>query len=168
LQRLLLGLVAVVVVVVVVVMTPVAAAGGFATVQLSSVPSDGIEAGTRMAIDITVLQHGVTPLAGVTPVFQILDPSSGAIVREETGRPTSRPGVYRVDVSFPRQGTFDFQVVDGFGQTHTYAPFEIVAPVRSGRPRWSLVALAATSLLVASGAAAAWLGLRRRPALPAP
>lgn len=161
-KRLLLGLVAAV------VLTPVAAAGGFATVQLSSVPSDGVVAGTRMAIDITVLQHGVTPLAGVTPVFQVLDPSSGAIVREETGRPTGKPGVYRVEVSFPRQGTFDYQVVDGFGQTHTYAPFEIVAPARSGLPAWALAALAATSLLVASGAAVTWLGFRRRPALPAP
>jgi hypothetical protein len=112
------------VVVVGTVLVPAASAGGWATVQLSDVPSDGMKAGTTMGIDITVLQHGRTPLEGFTPVFQVLDLSSGEVVRRN-GTPTGKPGVCHVDVSFPREGTFSYQVDDGLwrggAQTRTFA-----------------------------------------------
>lgn len=151
------------------VLAPAASAGGWATVQLSAVPSDGLRAGTAMGIDISVLQHGRTPLAGVTPVFQILDPSSGEVVRAVKGRPTGQPGVYHVDVAFPREGTFAYQVYDGFeqyggAQTHTYAPVEIAAPDSSGLPTWVGVALVALALLIVAAVAAAVLGSRQRSA----
>ncbi len=149
------------------VLAPAAAAGGWATVQLSAVPSDGLRAGERMGIDITVLQHGRTPLAGVTPLFQILDLSSGEVVREVAGRPTRKPGVYHVDVAFPRAGTFAYQVYDGFAayggaQAHTFAPVEIGAAGGSGLPAWVGAALAALALLVATGAVFTVLGARHR------
>lgn len=151
------------------VLVPAATAGGWATVQLSAVPSDGMKAGTAMGIDITVLQHGRTPLEGVTPVFQILDRSSGQVVRAVKGTPTGKPGVYHVDVAFPREGTFSYQVLDGFaayggGQTHTYAPVEISAPGGSGLPSWVGVGLTALALLIVAAAAAAVLGSRHRSA----
>jgi hypothetical protein len=156
------------------VLAPAGAAGGWATVQLSAVPSDGLRAGERMGIDITVLQHGRTPLAGVTPRFQILDPSSGEVVREMAGRPTPKPGVYHVDVVFPRAGTFAYQVYDGFdayggAQTHTFAPVEIgAAGGRSGLPAWAEAGLVALALLVATGAAFTVLGSRHRSVEAAP
>ncbi len=148
------------------VLVPVASAGGWATVQLSDVPSDGMKAGTSMGIDITVLQHGRTPLEGVTPVFQVLDLSSGEVVRSVNGTPTGKPGVYHVDVSFPREGTFSYQVLDGFvgAQTHTYAPVEIAGPGGSGVPSWVGVALTALALLIVAAAAVAVLGARHRSA----
>ena len=48
-------------------LAPAAEAGGWATVQLSAVPTDGMSAGTTLPIDITVLQHGQTPPEGVVP-----------------------------------------------------------------------------------------------------
>ncbi|MGZ8688376.1 MAG: hypothetical protein ACXWZP_08100 [Gaiellaceae bacterium] len=151
------------------VLVPVASAGGWATVQLSDVPADGIKAGTSMGIDITVLQHGRTPLEGVTPVFQVLDLSSGEVVRSVNGTPTGRPGVYHVDVSFPREGTFSYQVLDGFvayggARTHTYAPVEIAEPGGSGSPSWVGVALTALALLIVAAATVAVLGARHRSA----
>lgn len=162
-----------VLVVVGVVLAPAATAGGWATVQLSDVPSDGMKAGTSMGIDITVLQHGRTPLEGVTPVFQILDRSSGEVVRAAKGTPTGKPGVYHVDVAFPREGVFSYQVYDGFAayggaQTHTYAPVEIAAPGGSFLPSWVGVALVALALLIVAAAAAALLGFRHRSAPATP
>lgn len=157
------------VVVVGVVLVPVASAGGWATVQLSDVPSDGMKAGTTMGIDITVLQHGRTPLEGVTPVFQVLDLSSGEVVRSVNGTPTGKPGVYHVDVSFPREGTFSYQVDDGFvayggAQTHTFAPVEVVGPGGSGWPSWVGVTLTALALLIVAAAAVAVVSARHRSA----
>ena len=53
------------------VLLPAAAlAGGWATVQLSSTPK-GAQAGMLWVVNLTVLQHGVTPLAGVRPEIRI-------------------------------------------------------------------------------------------------
>lgn len=53
---------------------PAVFAGGWATVQLSSTPT-GVRAGKVWDVRLTVLQHGRTPLVGITPSVQI---SSGA------------------------------------------------------------------------------------------
>ena len=75
----------VVVLAVAAVLLPAAAlAGGWATVQLSSTPK-GAQAGTPWVVNLTVLQHGVTPLAGVTPEVRI---DQGTVRRVFTARPT--------------------------------------------------------------------------------
>src|SRR4051794_19527898 len=107
-------------------LAPAASAGGWATVQLSAVPTDGTKAGTTLPIDVTVLQHGRTPLAGVTPIFRLRD-GDGKLLASYRGTPTGRTGVYHVDVRFPAAGLVRYEVYDGFGayggaQTHTYAP----------------------------------------------
>ena len=103
------------------VLPAVAAAGGWATVKLSSTPK-GISAGTPWVVDLTVLQHGVTPLAGVSPQVRI---AQGALRRSFTARPTGRTGVYRARVVFPRAGAWRWSIWDGFTRTHTYAPVTI-------------------------------------------
>src|SRR5687768_3346635 len=94
-------------------LAPAAGAGSWATVQLSAVPKDGTKAGTTLPIDITVLQHGQTPLEGVTPVFRIRDGKAN-VLAEYNGTPTGTPGVYHVDVTFPEAGLFNYEVYDGF------------------------------------------------------
>ena len=118
------------------VLAPNAGAGGWATVQLSAVPGDGTKAGTTLPIDITVLQHGRTPLAGVTPVFRIRD-ADGTVRAAFRGSPTGRTGVYHVDVRFSAAGAMRYEVDDGFvryggAQTHTYAPVRVVGSGSSG------------------------------------
>ena len=110
-----------VLVVAVAVLPATALAGGWATVKLSSTP-DGVEAGTPWVVNLTVLQHGVTPLAGVKPEVRI---SQGTLRRAFAARPTGRVGVYRVRVVFPRAGTWRWTIWDGFSRTHTYAPLRI-------------------------------------------
>ena len=53
------------------VAAPAASAGGWATVGLRSLPPSGLDANQAWPVDITVLQHGRTPLAGVTPIVRI-------------------------------------------------------------------------------------------------
>lgn len=107
-----------------------AAAGGWATVQLSSLPEDEAQAGATWEPNITVLQHGRTPLAGAKPAVTIRNRDSGEVKRF-AARPTGRTGVYAVSVTFPSAGTWSYEVFDGFNQyggaqTHTYKPIQIV------------------------------------------
>jgi hypothetical protein len=75
-------------------------------------------------VDITVLQHGRTPLEGVTPRVQI---SSGDATREFAAKPTAKPGVYRARVVFPSAGRWDYVVFDGFNDQlpHTFPAVRI-------------------------------------------
>jgi hypothetical protein len=114
---------------------PAASAGGWATVGLSSLPPSGLEANRSWPVDITVLQHGRTPLAGVTPIVRIRD-DGGKVVKSFTAEPTGKPGVYHTVVRFPGSGTFAYEVYDGFvayggAQTHTFKPVQIGAPADS-------------------------------------
>jgi hypothetical protein len=101
-----------------------ALAGGWATVQLSSTPK-GARAGVPWVVDLTVLQHGVTPLARVRPEVRI---AQGTLARSFVARPTAKTGVYRARVVFPRAGTWRWSIWDGFSRTHTYKAVR-VAPV---------------------------------------
>ena len=111
------------------VAVPAASAGGWATVGLSSLPPTGLKAKQAWPVDITVLQHGRTPLAGVTPVVRIRD-DGGKLVQSFTARPTGKTGVYHAVVQFPGEGTYSYEVYDGFtqyggAQTHTFRPVQI-------------------------------------------
>ena len=101
----------------------VAGAGGFATAGLSSTP-DGTAAGKPWNVDITILQHGVTPAEGLKPRVQI---SSGDATREFAAKPTGKPGVYRAEVVFPTAGRWDYVVLDGFNDQmpHTFPAVRI-------------------------------------------
>lgn len=98
-------------------------AGGWATVGLSSTP-EGATPGTPWEVELTVLQHGVTPLADVKPVVTI---SSGAQRIDFAAQPTGRRGVYRASVTFPTAGRWEYQIDDGFisQQPHTYPAVQI-------------------------------------------
>jgi hypothetical protein len=103
------------------VAAPAAHAGGWATVGLSSTP-----VGQTWNVDLTVLQHGVTPLTDVKPAVTI---SSGATTKTFAAKPTGKPGVYRAQVVFPSAGRWSYEVDDGFisEQPHTYPAVQISA-----------------------------------------
>jgi len=104
------------------VFAPAAQAGGWATVSLSSTPTT-----THWVVDLTVLQHGVTPLEHVHPVVTISD---GKTSKDFAAQATGKPGTYRADVVFPSAGRWTYQVDDGFisQMPHTYAPVRIAQP----------------------------------------
>ena len=152
---------------VVAVAVPAASAGGWATVGLSSLPPSGLEPNQAWPVDITVLQHGQTPLAGVTPVVRIRN-DGGELVKSFTAKPTGKPGVYHAVVEFPGEGTYSYEIYDGFvtyggAQTHTFRPIQIGAPGDSF-PYLPLGLALALSL----GAAAATVAYRQRRREPEP
>jgi hypothetical protein len=102
-----------------------AAAGGWATVGLSSLPT-GTAAGEPWDVRLTVLQHGRTPLSGVSPKIRVTS-ADGRTTRSFAARPTGRAGVYRARVVFPDAGSWRYVVDDGFGLTHDFAPVRIAA-----------------------------------------
>jgi hypothetical protein len=104
------------------VAAPAAQAGGWATAGLSSTPA-GTAAGAPWVVDITVLQHGVTPMRDVQPTVTI---SSGDATKSFAAKPTGKPGVYRASVVFPTAGKWDYEVYDGFvSEPHTYPAVQI-------------------------------------------
>jgi hypothetical protein len=164
-----------------------AVAGGWATVQLSSTPT-GLGPGDKWNLDVTVLQHGQTALAGVEPTITIRSDSGEKQTFAAT--PTGKTGVYHADVVFPTAGTWTYEVYDGFdtyggAQTHTFAPVEIGAPAAAspaapaeptaspavaaddggGFPLWPVLAGLVGAVAAAAVAIVAW---RSRPKAPAP
>jgi hypothetical protein len=142
-----------------------AAAGGWATVQLSSLPG-GTDAGGTWTPELTVLQHGVTPLEDITPVVRITGPNGQA--EQFAAEPTGTPGHYRAEVVFPASGEWRWEVWDGFSRTHTYSPVTI--GVGDGDGTGFPAAPVAAAALAAFGLAGLLLvAVRRRrpPAEPA-
>jgi YtkA-like len=148
-----------------------AAAGGWATAGLGP-PDDGLKAGETWNAEVTILQHGQTPLSGVQPTVTIRNDSG----RTETFRaePTDKPGVYVAEVRFPSTGTWSYEVYDGFeqyggAQTHTFGPVAIAPGSGGSVALWPFVLVGLAAALVAG--AGLWIArVRRRasavPALP--
>lgn len=136
-----------------------ASAGGWATVGIDPLP-DGTEAGGTWNPDITVRQHGRTPLDGLTPVVTITDADGAS--HDFVAAPAGEPGVYTADVVFPEAGSWDVVVESGFGDSRlTYGPVSIVGDAPGGGgagvPTAGLLALAAALVV----GAAALVGVRR-------
>ena len=148
-----------------------AAAGGWATVGLSSMPPDSLSSGDTWNTTITVLQHGRTPLEGVTPVLTI---QNGGDKHAFKGTPTGEPGKYDVAVTFPKGGAWAISVYDGFTrygnpQTTTFGTVDVTAgPAATGGEfplGWTLLGV---GLAVAAGIALLLLRRSRTGAQPVP
>ena len=74
-----------------------ALAGGWATAGLAP-PPESVGPGDTWNAQITVLQHGQTPLDGVVPTVTI---RSGSDTRTFTAEPAGQPGKYVAQVVFP-------------------------------------------------------------------
>lgn len=143
-------------------LTPAALAGGFATVQLDSLPT-GTKAGGTWQAHLLVLQHGRTPLDGLSPVIRIR--AGDGVVQEFPAAPAGAPGRYDANVTFPAAGTWSWEIWDGFSQTHTYSPVAI--GTGSGDASFPTVPVGAGAFALAL-AALAVLVARRRRASPRP
>jgi hypothetical protein len=88
----------------------VAQAGGWATVELGAAPA-GLQTGKPWHVELIVKQHGITPMADVTPSITI---ENGSTSRTFPAHATSRVGVYAADVTFPSAGDWRARISDGF------------------------------------------------------
>lgn len=103
-------------------------AGCWATAGISPLPT-AVEAGKVWTVDVTVLQHGRTPMPDAMPAVVITNSKTGAS-QTIAAKPTNTVGVYRADVTFPSGGSWDVAVKDGFpvaecATTHTFGSYTI-------------------------------------------
>ena len=147
-----------------------ATAGGWATVSLSSTP-DGLDSGDPWNVDMTILQHGRTPLDGIEPSITLTNGATGK-TEYVAAKPTGEPGVYEARAVFPDAGRWTYTIDDGFSRVHDYPAVTIggegvsapaAAASDDGFPWTPLLA----SLLAGLAAAGLALTLRRRRDRPA-
>jgi hypothetical protein len=113
-----------------------ASAGCWATVGLAQPPA-GTAAGESWTAELTILQHGRTPLANAKPTVTIVNGKSGER-RTFAASATGDPGRYDAEVVFPSAGQWRYEVNDGFttmggepvpcARTHTFAGVNIDPP----------------------------------------
>jgi hypothetical protein len=144
----------------------VAHAGGFATTGLSSTP-EGLRAGQPWKVELTILQHGRTPLSDLRPEVVAVDADGNRTTFR--AKPTGKPGRYSATVRFPKAGQWSYMVYDGFNNAMpTTYPAVLIrdsAPATTVRrpdpvgPPGLPIALGGVLLV---GALALWLLHRRR------
>jgi YtkA-like len=148
----------------------VAGAGGWATVGVDPLPT-GVGPGEPWNPEITILQHGKTPLTGLSPTITITHDDTGES-QQFVARETDEPGVYEASVVFPEAGAWRIVADSTFGDSRlTYGPVQIEpngGPAGTGSgdeiPVVPLVALLGGLAIVA---AAAFGLVRQRRLTPA-
>jgi hypothetical protein len=139
-------------------------AGGWATAGVGPPPDGGISPGDTWNAQVTILQHGVTPLVGVKPTLTIRNDSGKAITFP--AKPTDKPGVYVAAVKFPSAGEWRYEVYDGFGtyggaKTHTFGAITVGGD-GGGSSFPLLPSLGGAALALLAGAAALLFLIRRQ------
>lgn len=146
-----------------------AQAGGWATVGVDPLPT-GIDAGEPWSTEITILQHGRTPLTGLQPLVVVREQTSG-LEREFRATPSGEPGVYDARVVFPEAGDWNVRVESGWwGEGRlTFGPVPIGdgSGVGAAPDSFPAAPVAALALVVALLGAAAFVVRRRWGPTPA-
>lgn len=149
---------------------PAALAGGWATVGVTPLPPDDIQAGDAWTPQVTVLRHGRTPTDGAAPSITI---SSGGEQTTIPLAPAGKTGLYSARVVFPHAGTWSYAIDNGLqatgygvSETTTYKPIVVGGDASSGFALPGGWATGATTALLLALLAllATWLVIRRRGA----
>jgi hypothetical protein len=148
----------------------VASAGGWATAGVGP-PPDGMSGGDTWNAQVTILQHGQTPLVGVKPTVTIRNDAGKALIFPAT--PTGKPGVYVAKVKFPSGGEWRYEVYDGFTQyggakTHTFGPITVGGGGGDTSSFPLLPSLGGAALVLVAAAGLLFLVRRQRRTAPAP
>jgi len=144
------------------IVTP-AHAGGWAVVVLDALP-EGLRAGESVTIGFTVLQHGQTPLAGLTPVVRARLSTGGELMRAEA-LPEGAAGHYTAELVFPLEGEWMWEI-EAFGAAHEMPQLSVAAALGAStmeQPKLvpNLPSSATLALVAAVGGLALGLALGR-------
>jgi len=139
----------------------VAVAGGWAQVTVKDAPVDPV-AGGETAINLDVLQHGVTPVSWPHLTVVATDAASGVVVRAEA-EAKGLTGSYVSTIAFPSAGewtlTFDSAELDMAGSV----AISVAPPMAAAQPAAAAAstfdAMPLLFLLVAAAVALAIAGL---------
>jgi hypothetical protein len=149
-------------------LAPGALAGGWSTVDLTTLP-DQIGAGETWEADVQVLAHGVTPMNGLDPKITV---SSGAQTLTYNATPNGKAGTYEAGVVFPAAGEWTVVVTSGYGDApRTFGSVTVLGAEGSSGDddsSLSLLWLIGAGLGLGGGAALVVRQRRRNPTMPAP
>jgi hypothetical protein len=148
----------------------IAGAGGWATAGVGP-PPDGMSGGDTWNAQVTILQHGQTPLVGVKPTVTIRNDSGKALTFP--AKPTGKAGVYLAKVKFPSNGNWRYEVYDGFTQyggakTHTFGAITVGGGGGGDSSFPLLPSLGGAALVLVAAAGLLLLIRRQRRTAPAP
>ena len=100
-------------------------AGGWAVITLDEMPSN-VVAGEPLTIGFTVLQHGRTPMVGLTPTITAnLYKDQEFVVKAE---PEGKTGHYTATVTFPKEGEWRWSI-QAFTMDQTMPMLSVAAPI---------------------------------------
>ena len=141
-----------------------ALAGGWASVTMADPPSD-IPPGEETSVELTVLQHGKTPVDWPKITVVATNADSGAVVRSEAHPVSGKLGRYAVALTFPTAGEWEITyqskelVMDGTASLNVTAAAPVAAAVAAAP------AIPATTTTVATSPAAGQSNSLLLPAL---
>ncbi|HCB00989.1 MAG TPA: hypothetical protein DEP19_01280, partial [Anaerolineae bacterium] len=99
-------------------------AGGWAVITLDELPTN-VTAGEEFTIGFTVLQHGKTPMTGLTPII------TANLYKEEqftvTAREEGEPGHYTATLTFPKEGDWNW-TIEAFSMQQKMPTLSVTAP----------------------------------------
>jgi hypothetical protein len=154
--------------------SPGAGAGGWAMTTVDEVPAT-LEAGQPVDVELTVLQHGRTPVVGES-VTVVVGPVDGQMLRFPA-EPTGEPGHYRAQVVVDAGGSWPWHVVQGGFGAQELGHLDVGGADAAGTsasggdslvtPAGARVALTAAAGLAVLMTAVVWWRTRDRQA-PAP
>lgn len=100
-------------------------AGGWAVITLDELPTK-VVAGEPLTIGFTVLQHGKTPMDGLSPTITAnLNKEQEFIVNAE---PDGQPGHYTATLNFPKEGEWRW-FINAFSMSQLMPMLTVSAPV---------------------------------------
>ncbi|NOH01543.1 MAG: c-type cytochrome [Chloroflexi bacterium] len=136
------------------ILVPTVFAGGWAVITVDELPVTA-KAGEPLTIGFTVLQHGRTPVPGLTPTitFTLLKGEQFVVAAEEEGK----AGHYTVTVTFPKEGEWDW-TIDAFTVPQPM-PAIVVSASAAGAPSQSVPQTESIPYLIIVRALAFGLGL---------
>jgi hypothetical protein len=122
-------------------------AGGWAIITLDEMPTD-VVAGEPLTIGFTVLQHGQTPMTGLSPTISAALSQKAKLVAD--AKPDGKPGHYTATLTFPTDGDWKWSI-QAFTMDQPM-PALSVAPPLKGQPVLNnqpvINALSISSLLI--------------------
>ena len=101
------------------------ALGGWATITVEDLP-EHVTAGRPVSLEVTVRQHGVTPLSGLEPQVEARGPGTPLRAMATSAGAAGR---YRTTLTLPEPGDWTVTIHSGFGNSKvTLLPIAAVAP----------------------------------------
>ena len=99
-------------------------AGGWAVISLDELPTN-VVAGQPLTVGFTVLQHGQTPMEGLTPSITAYLPAQTPFIVH--ARPSDKPGHYVATLTFPEEGDWSWSI-QAFTMDQPMPTLSVAAP----------------------------------------